>query len=328
MTFLALHQYASVPLAASPATVYERLQADPDGLVQQATAEALTAMGPHLRRWGLRISALPTTTARPIGPEQLGGVEAVWSGAEDATGWPALSGQLVVSPAGPAGSRLRFFSRRSPHAELTTSRLDRLHRQRIVHVSIQRFLHELGRHLDDPVARRPTGRLARFDLAPMFVHALQALDGAAGAAHARLTGHLQALAEEATAIAVTSAHEPLHAGRFRAPAGPDVQTRLARTSEPAGAWVGWRGDEEATGWPQLDLALLIEETGAGGSRLAILSTREPGYDLSVPRIDKQPRDQILRSAGPAVAAAIRDHLSSGSTGPGSDRRPQLASAGR
>jgi hypothetical protein len=327
MTFLPLHQFASVPLAASPATVRERLLADPHGAVQRATAEALTAMGPHLRRWGLRIFALPTTEARAANPDEFGCVEVVWSGSEDATGWPALSGQLVVSPAGPVGTRLRLFARRSPHAELITSRLDLLHRQRIVHVSIQRFLRELGRQLDDAGARPPTGHLTRFGHVPMFVHALQVLGGAAGAIHARLTDDLQRLAEQATTIAVTSAHEPLRAGRFRAPASPTVRTRIAQTGEPADVWVGWRGDEEATGWPQLDLALLIE-SGPDGSRLAIQSTREPGYDLSVPRLDKRPRDQILRSAGPAVAAAVRARLAGETAGRASGQRPQLVSAGR
>lgn len=326
MTFLPLHQYASIPLAASPATVAGRLLADPDPLVQEATAEALTVLGPHLRRWGLMPSAIPTTIARVAGPYELGGVEVVWSGPEETTGWPALTGQLVISPAGPVGTRLRLFSRRSPHAELS-SRLGHLHRQRIVHLSIQRFLHELGRHLDDPGARPPTGHLQRFDRTPMFVHALQAIDSEAGAVHTRLTGDLHALAEQATTTAVTGAHELLHTGRFRAPADPAVRTRPAQTGEPAEVWVAWRGDEEATGWPELDLALLIE-TGADGPRLAILSTREPGYDLSLPRLDKKPRDQILRTAAPAFAAAIRDHLDTRTTDDATDRRPVLVSAGR
>jgi hypothetical protein len=127
-----LHQYASVPLALTPETVCERLVADPQELVRRATADALTAMGPHLRRWGQTIAALPTTTARTSGSEALGCVELVWAGAEEATGWPALTGHLVVSPAGQAGSRLRLFSHRSPHGGLASSRLDPLHGQRIV----------------------------------------------------------------------------------------------------------------------------------------------------------------------------------------------------
>src|SRR5680860_115195 len=183
MTFLPLHQYASVPLSVSPEQVSARLVADPHGVVSQATADALTAMGPHIRRWGLQISELPTTTASPIGSDEFGSVEVAWAGTEDATGWPALIGRIVVVPAGPAGSRLMLFSRRSPHAELATSRLDRLHCERIVHVSVQRFLQDLGRNLDDPGTRPPTAHLARFDRAPMFVHHLQALSGEPGVVH-------------------------------------------------------------------------------------------------------------------------------------------------
>lgn len=321
MTFLPRHQYASVPLAANPQDVCERLLADPDGVVRQATADALTAMGPHVRRWGLRISGLPTTTASPTGPNELGCVEVTWTGPEDATGWPALTGQLVVAPAGPAGSRLLLLSRRSPHGELATPRLDRLHRQRIVQVSIQRFLQDLGHHLDNPGERPPTAHVARFERSPMFVHHLQELSGEPGAAHDRLMNDLQGLAEQATATAVTGAREALHAGRFRQPANPTVQVRPARPGEPACAWVGWRSDEEATGWPQLELALLIENH-PDGTRLALLSTREPGYDMSRLRIDKRQRDQILRTAGPAFARAIHDGLAY----PASGQRPQLVSA--
>lgn len=152
----------------------------------------------------------------------------------------------------------------------------------------------------------------------MFVHAVQALTGESGVAHTRLLADLQGLAEQATTAALAGARELLHAGRFRAPANPTVQTRIAQAGEPACAWVSWQGDEEATGWPQLELALLID-AGPDGSRLALLSTREPGYDLSVPRIDKQQRDQILRSAGPAFAHVVRDRLAIESTGAGHSR---------
>jgi hypothetical protein len=322
-----VHQFGSVALAAGPATVAQRLLADPDGLVRTATADALTAMGPQLQRWGRRVAALPVTTARATGSDQLGCVELAWSGAEDATGWPALTGQLVVAPAGPAGARLRFFSRRSPHAELATSRLDRLHRHRIVQVSVQRFLRDLGRQVDDTGARPSPGHLERFDRTPMFVHHLQPLDVASDVAQARLVVDLPDLAQRATTTAVSGVHGPLRAGRFRAPARPAVLTRLGQTGDPACVWVGWRGDEEATGWPQLELALLIEAR-RHGSTLALLSAREPGYDLSRPRSDKHHRDRILRSVGPAFAEALRERLAVGSPGAASSPRPQLASARR
>jgi hypothetical protein len=321
-----LHQYASVPLALNPETVCERLVADPQQVVRRATADALTAMGPHLRRWGQRIAALPTTTARTTGSEALGCVELVWAGAEQETGWPALTGHLVVTPAGPTGSRLRLFSRRSPHGGLASSRLDPLHGQRIVHGTVQRFLRDLGHHLDDRGARPPGAAVVKFERAPMFVHHLQELSGGSGATYERLTSDLQGLAERATVTAVTGARATLQAGRFRAPARPTVRVRLAQAGDPACAWVGWVGDEEATGWPQLELALLLDAHPAG-TRLALLSTREPGYDLSLPRIDKHQRDQMLRSAGPAFAAAVRDGLPGGSAGRPSEPRPQLVSAG-
>ena len=325
MTFLPLHQYASVPLAASPEQVCARLLADPHGLVSQATADGLTAMGPHIHRFGFRISELPTTTASPIGSEAFGSVEVVWAGTEDATGWPALTGRLVVAAAGPTGSRLMLFSRRSSDAELVTSRLDRLHRQRIVHLSIQRFLQDLGRHLDDPNRRPATAHPAPFDRAPMFVHHLQAFDGEPGAVHDHLITDLQGLAERATSAALASARKTLHAGRFRAPAAPTIETRSAPAGEPASAWIRWRGDEEATGWPQIEFALLVEARPAG-SRLALLSTREPGYDLSRQRIDKRQRDEILRTAGPALTAALCDELTGPASLPQPSERHDLVSA--
>jgi hypothetical protein len=320
-----LHQYASVPLALAPETVCERLVVDPQELVRRATADALTAMGPHLRRWGQTIAALPTTTARTSGSEALGCVELVWAGAEEATGWPALTGHLVVSPAGQAGSRLRLFSHRSPHGGLAGSRRDPLHGQRIVHGSVQRFLRDLGRHLEDRGARHPSAVVAGFERAPMFVHHLQELSGGSGATYERLMSDLQGLAERATVTAVTGARATLRAGRFRAPARPGVRVRLAQAGDPVCAWVGWVGDEEATGWPQLELALLVDAHPAG-TRLAVLSTREPGYDLSLPRIDKHQRDQLLRFVGPAFAVAVRDGLAGGSADQASAER-QLVSAG-
>jgi hypothetical protein len=320
-----LHQYASVPLALPPETVCERLAADPQQVVRRATADALTAIGPHLRRWGQTIAALPTTTARTSGSEALGCVELVWAGAEEATGWPALTGHLVVSPAGQAGSRLRLFSHRSPHGGLAGSRLDPLHGQRIVHGSVQRFLRDLGRHLDDRGARPPSAAVAGFERAPLFVHHLQELSGGSGATHERLTSDLQGLAERATVTAVTGARATLQAGRFRSDARPAVWVRLAQAGDPACAWVGWVGDEEAAGWPQLEFGLLVDAHPAG-TRLALLATREPGYDLSLPRIDKHQRDQILRSAGPAFAVAVRDGLAGGSVDQASAER-QLVSAG-
>ncbi len=311
MTFVPLHQYASVPVSAHPETVSRRLLAEPDGLVGVATANALTVMGPHIRRWGLTVSQLPTTTAGPVGSGELGSTEVTWTGPEDATGWPALTGRLVVSPTGYAGSRLMFLSRRSPHAELATDRLDRLHRQRAVHVSIQGFLRDLANQLDGATATTLTARtgpgVRAFDRTPMFLHHIQGLGVDADTAHRWLLAKLDDLARSATAVAVSRAHASLQAGRFRAPARPHVETRPARPDEPATVWIRWGSDEGATGWPQLDLGLLVEAQG-DRARLAMLSPREPGYDLSLNRIEKQQRHQILQRAGADLAAALADAL--------------------
>ena len=58
----------------------------------------------------------------------------------------------------------------------------------------------------------------------------------------------------------------------------------------------------------------------------MLSTREPGYDMSRLRIDKHKRDQILRTAGTAFAQAIRDRIADRHADPTSGQRPQLVSA--
>lgn len=67
--------------------------------------------------------------------------------------------------------------------------------------------------------------------------------------------------------------------------------------------LSWRGDEEATGWPELLLAVVVEPHGHG-SRLAVLSTREPRYDLSTSHLDKQQRHAVLQQAGQDVARAL------------------------
>lgn len=307
MTYLAFHQLASVPLAAGAGEVSRRLAGDPVRLARLATGDALTAMGPQTRRWGLPTSELPTTTADTVGRDELGCVEVAWSGPEDATGWPALHGRLVVAAGGPAGARLTLLSPRSPHTGLVTGRLDLLHRQRLVQVGMQRFLDALRHHLDDPADRASAPDDPRFDRAPVFLHHLEELRGEPGLLHDRLLADLQGRAERATAATVDAARATLTAGGFRDPAEPTVQARIAQAGEPASAWVGWRGDEEATGWPQLDLGLLID-TQPEEPRLTLLSTREPGYDLSRLRIDKQQRDHLLRTAGSSFAAAMSEEL--------------------
>lgn len=309
---LPLHQCASTPLVAGPEQAQERLLADPEGLVQQATADARAVLGPQSHLWGLPATQFPSAGAHVVGSDQIGYLEVTWGGPEDATGWPSLTGQLVIAPEGGGTARLRFLTSRSPQGELATGRVGRFHRRRVVRVAIQRFLYELAQRLDDPLPRPVPGQASRSSQAPMFVHHIREFDGPSGPARDRLVSELGELAEHATAEAITGAQERLAAGRFRGPAAPVVQARLARPDEPACAWVGWRSDEESTGWPRMELALLLG-AHAGGTKLVVLSTREPNYDLSRLRIDKQQRDQILRTAGPAVGDAIVDAIGAGTT---------------
>ncbi len=304
-----LHQYASVPVAANATEIHRRLRADVHDLVAAATADALTAMERQAERWGLRITEVPVTAGRATEPTELGSIEVGWVGREDATGWPALTGRLVVVPEAETSCRLLFVSPRSPHAEIATDRLDRLHHQRLTHVSIQRFLHDLARQLSrrDRRAEVDSAHVGSFDRTPMFVHHLETLVHEPAIVRELLVSDLVGLAERATADAVERARDLLAAGRFRTPAAPTIQTRPARPGEPASVWIGWRSDEEATGWPDLDLAILVEAHDHG-SRLLVLSPREPGYDLSVNRIDKQQRHQILARAGADLAATIHNEL--------------------
>jgi hypothetical protein len=304
-----LHQYASVPVAASATEIHRRLRADVHDLVAAATADALTTMGRQAERWGLRITQVPVTAGRATEPTELGSIEVGWVGREDTTGWPALTGRLAVVPSSETSCRLLFVSPRSPRAELATGRLDRLHRQRLTHVSIQRFLHYLARQLSEPDRRAKvdSAHVESFDSTPMFVHHLETLAHDPAVVRELIMADLVGLAERATTVAVERARGHLTAGRFRAPAAPTIQTRPARPGEPASVWIGWRSDEEATGWPNLDLTILVEAHDLG-SRLLVLSPREPGYDLSVNRSDKQRRNQILARAGADLAEALHDAL--------------------
>jgi hypothetical protein len=322
------HQYASVPVAADVATVHHDLVADIEAAVSAATASALTNLGPRTTGWGVVPSALPTTTSRLTGTGELGVAEVTWCGDEGSTGWPALTGRLVLTPEPGERSRLIFLSRRPPGAELDVEGLGHLHRHRITHTAVQRFLGELA-HTWGGGTRTPTptDRGARgFDRRPVYVHHLQDLDIDPGHTHRRLLDGLDELAARATSTAVARAHPTLEAGRFRTPADPGVQARPARPEEPATAWIRWSSDEEATGWPDIDLGLLVESVGHG-TRLAVISTRPAAYDLSRNRVDKHQRHHLLQHVGGYLAAALADDLRVGPADDRSDSHPLIVTGG-
>jgi hypothetical protein len=320
-----LHAYASVPVAAAAGEVNRRLRSDAHDLVIAATAAALASVEAGAQRCGLRISEIPMTTGRASEADEVGSIEVAWAGREDATGWPALTGRVLVVPEGEGFARLLLLSSRSPDAELLTGRVDGLHRRRLASVGLRSFLRALAAELDRPGRDSVGGAIGvpRIDRTPMFVHHLQSLASPCDLARTHLLTERVHLAERATKVALERADDVLTSGRFRSAADPIVRSRAARIGEPAALWIGWSSDEEATGWPELDLGLALEPYGAG-SRLTVVSRREPRFDLSTNRVDKRQRHRLLEQVGKDVAQALRDEVDGALVGGGAPRPPLVA----
>ena len=301
------HAYASYPLSVDPVAGHAELRAAPERLVAAATSSALEVVAPLIRSSGLPAQQQPSVTARPTEDDEPGSIELTFSGDEDLTGWPALTGRLLIDTRPGDAHRLVFFSQRSPAGELSTLRLDRQHRRRLVRIAVQRLLHELagelGGHPTGPVGPATNGA----DITPMFLHGLRRVGASPTDVLAHLDAEPQALAERATEAVVERAAEVLAAGRFRAPAQPQVHVERPAAGEHGALRIRWTGDEEATGWPVLTLSLVVEPHDAG-TRLTLISPREPGYDLSVNRVDKAQRDEVLRRAGENLADALTAEL--------------------
>lgn len=301
----AFHPYASIRLPASSEEMSHQLSRSPDETVSAATAGALTRVEQALRGWGLQPTALPVVSATTVEPDAIGSVEVRWSGSEEATGWPAMTARLLVLPDQRGnGSHLSLWSRRSFAAELATTRLESVHRLRVVDVVVGSFLLELGERLetDDGRLLRGTVTAAR-DRRETFVHHVHPLqlDGAE-AVHA-LVGDPQAVRDAGMAGARSELAATLAAGRFRASDLPQVRASVVTDDPDRLLALTWRSDEEATGWPDCTLSLAVEAT-RDGSRLVVHSHGEPGYDMSRNRVDKRQRDELLRGLGPAVARAV------------------------
>ncbi len=302
------HQYASAPLAISASVAAERLTADPVDHITSATATSLRAVAATFERLGLSPSALPATRARITDAEELGAVEIVWEGDEQLTGWPSLVGLLLVVPESGGTSRLVLLSTRSPEADLQVVALDRLHRLRVVGVALQSFLHDLAARLDDRTLSTASDPALHVESTPLFLHHQGVVAADPDALRVALTGDVAGVADRATAGAVVRASETLRAGRFGKVAAPLVEGRAATPGELGVIRIGWQSDEEATGWPEMELALIVTAS-ADGAHLGVLSSREPGYDMSLNRIDRHQRDQLLQQAGAAVGAAVLEEVS-------------------
>lgn len=215
-----------------------------------ATAHALTALGPRITRWGSPPPRCrPPRAGRPGGRARRGRDHL--AGRRNSHGLAGTERTAGRDPAGRDTFTVVVPLAPIPPAELATSGLDRLHRQRVVDVSIQGFLHDLGHELDgDDAGTQAIGSGARsFDDRPLFLHHLEDLDVTPDDARRWLLADLDQLATAATTVAVSHADAALEAGQFRATARPRVTTRPARADEPPTVWIRWVSDEEATGWP-------------------------------------------------------------------------------
>ena len=297
------HQYASHPLPLDPATARVALRDASQRLVASATATALEATTPLGRSWGLSPEHLPAITARPTADDELGTIELTWSGDEERTAWPSLTGRLIIDQRPGGSDRLAFVARRSPDAELATARLGRHHRRRLTNVATQGFLRELTDELGGSSSAKAGPAAGGFDRTPMFVHDLRFLDADPGHLLAHLASDPRRLADRATAAAIIATRDALAAGRFRAPARPLVDVHRPGPGELGALGITWHSDEEASGWPMLTLTAVVEPCEQG-ARLALLSAREPRYDLSVNRVDKHARHEVLQHVAGALAEAL------------------------
>ncbi|HSK23979.1 MAG TPA: hypothetical protein VK906_12420 [Egicoccus sp.] len=84
------------------------------------------------------------------------------------------------------------------------------------------------------------------------------------------------------------------------PAGP-----FPFAIDPTSPW--WHREEEHTGWPTMTLQVVVTPT-VRGSRLAVLSTRTPGVDVSTNRIDRHRRDRLARAAVEQFLDALAELL--------------------
>lgn len=157
---------------------------------------------------------------------------------------------------------------------------------------------------------------------PVHVHATVPVEASPDEVGRRLAADGPTIAARATATALEVV-EPLAAvGRFRAPALPTVEGRPPSEGELGCLTVSWHGDEEATGWPTMT-AWLVPTAAPTGTRLALLSTRRPGYDLSTNRVDKLSRDRLGRTAMRSFLRAAAHIVETGVVVDPASSRPSL-----
>lgn len=130
--------------------------------------------------------------------------------------------------------------------------------------------------------------------------------------------YLRANAHLLAVVATARAHESVtslaRSGGFRSRAVPSVEARLSEDDELGCVTVRWDGDEDATAWPAMT-SWLVPLWATSGSRLALVSPRHPGVDLSTNRIDKLWRDRLARTAVHAFLTTIAQLIDLGAGTP-------------
>lgn len=133
------------------------------------------------------------------------------------------------------------------------------------------------------------------------------------------------LATAATARAHEATRTLAASGGFRSQAAPIVSTRAPEDGELGTLVVRWSGDEDATGWPSM-LAWVVPTVTADGPRVALLSPRHPGVDLSTNRVDKRWRDKLARTAASAFLTGLVELVESTSASADPDDGRAVAAA--
>jgi hypothetical protein len=150
-----LHTFPPRPVRLPVDEAFRRLTGDPQPTVVSATAAALERRTPLLRRWGVVARSLPSVTAEVTGDGGPGVVVIRWRGDEAATGWPAMTARLLLTPTPDGGSELTLATTRHPSLGLAAPTLDRFHRERAVRVLVAAFLEALADASGQAPARTP-----------------------------------------------------------------------------------------------------------------------------------------------------------------------------
>jgi hypothetical protein len=143
-----LHVHTTVALDVSAETAHQRLRTDIGALAATATAEAIETTAPLARTGGFRASVLPGVHVRPTKEDGVAAAVVVWTGDEEATGWPSMVLELVVTPADGNRGRLTVLSARHPGYDLSTNRIDKVWRDRLARTAVHAFATALARALE------------------------------------------------------------------------------------------------------------------------------------------------------------------------------------